>query len=57
MLHGQKNMKHIFVAHLKAFRTFVNQNKHRLATCNRDIATNKINWRIPRARQLVTNLL
>lgn len=57
MLHGQKNMKHNFVAHIKAFRKFVRQNEQILTTCNRHIATIKGNWCVPRIHQLVTNLL
>ena len=56
MLHGLKNMKHKFVTHLKAFRKFVCQNEQHLTTCNRDIATIKENWCVPRTHQLVTNL-
>ena len=56
MLHGLKNMKHKFVTHLKAFRKFVCQNEQHLTTCNRDIATRKENWCVPRTHQLVTNL-
>lgn len=57
MLHQRKNMKHKIVTHLKAFRKFVCQNEQHLTTCNRDIATTKGNWWVPRIHQLVTNLL
>ncbi len=52
MLQTQKIMKHFATADLKAIRIFVIRKMGTYNTHN----IYEINWRIPRIRQLVTNL-